>query len=131
MSKPVLDISFRTPDGRMIGVKALVDCGSFYTIVREDILPAGAASFRYEEPKSLGTAGKTGAIHAVARTILEVTLCGKTIRIPAFISPDLRREMPIGAEATQAWGISVRNANGRAAVTVGRDMNGPGITEAD
>ena len=131
MSKPIVEAVLSTPDGARVTVQALVDSGSFYTIVRESMLPPQAARFPVRVPMRLGTAGRDGTLQVVSETILEVTLCGKTIRIPAFLSPDLRREMLIGAGAMQDWEIAIANDNGRTRVVVGRDVNDPEVTEVD
>lgn len=131
VSKPVLDVHVATPDGRSVATKALVDSGSFYTIVREDVLPTGAGFFRFEAPRPMNTAGKEGSVQATGVTVLVVSIGGKRIQCSALVSPDLRRELILGAEAMQGWDITIRNRNGHTEVLVGRDMDDPELTEVD
>jgi predicted aspartyl protease len=131
VSKPVLDVTIATPNRRRGRVKALVDTGSFYTLLREDCIPRGGAIFRFRRPDRLATAGSRGGLRVTGKTILIVDLAGKQIETEALLSPDLRREMILGAGAMQMWDITVRSRNGKTSVIVGRDRRDPEITEVD
>ena len=127
MSKPVRDIDIRTKDGKRGEVQALIDSGSFYTIIRQDCLPKGTAVVKYKTTEKLGMAGKTGQIRVVAETGIIMRLEGHPIQDTVFISPDLKREFIIGAKTMQAWDITIKNKNGHTAIHVGHDMNDPDV----
>lgn len=131
MSKPVLDVVIITPEGARARAKAVLDSGSYYTIVREEIIPKRATVVRYPAPRVLGTAGRGGKIRMVGVIVLDVAIAGKQIHTDAFVSPDLNRDMLIGAGTMQAWDISIVNRNGSTKVVVGRDRRDPDITEVD
>ena len=131
MSKPILRVRISTSDEHTAMVSAVLDSGSFYTILRENALPSGAALSRYTASREFGTARKGGKIRMVGELILIVKIGRKSIRTPAYVSPDLNKEMLLGAEAMQAWDISILNRKGRTTVQVGRDMDDPDITEID
>ena len=57
MSKPIEQITFTTLEDKSVSVEALFDSGSYYTIIREDVLPAGTQILQYKAPQSFGTAG--------------------------------------------------------------------------
>jgi len=46
-----------------------------------------------------------------------------------LISPGLSQEMLVGAGTMQKWDISILNRDGKSALSVGRDMRDPQITE--
>ncbi len=127
MSKPIRMIKVSARDGKKASVEALIDTGAFYTIIRQDCVPAGAKVNPYKTGELLGTAGKRGHVRAVAETVLVMVVEGHPIRDEVLISPDLKREFILGAKTMQAWDISVKNKNGHTTVHVGRDMNDPDI----
>ncbi len=131
MTKPILDVTITTHDEKEANVKAVFDTGSFYTILREDCLPQGGAAFRFESPRQLPTAGRTGGVNITGQTIIIITIGEKMILTRTYISPDLRREMLIGAETMQSWDITIENTNGKTQIRVGHDMRDPEITEVD
>lgn len=131
MSKPILDVKITTSDDRTARVKAVLDSGSFYSIVREDVLPSGSLPIRFLTPRPFGTASKGGQLQATGEQPLIVTIGRKNIRVLTYVSPDLNKEMILGAGAMQEWDISIVNKSGRTTVNVGRDMNDPDLTEID
>ncbi len=131
MSKPVLNIGLTTAKKRTVERPALVDTGSFYTIVRQDLLPKGTPIIRFTEAKKFRSAGKGGKVTIIGETYVIISIQGKLIDARAHISPDLNRECLIGAETMQSWDISIRNRNGHTRVVVGKDMRDPEITEVD
>ena len=66
MSKPIRKIKVTTMDGKKAAVEALIDTGSFYTIIREDCVPPGAKVIKYRTVEKLGTAKKSGQVRIVA-----------------------------------------------------------------
>lgn len=127
MSKPIRTIKVKTMDGKRAEVEALIDTGSFYTIIRQDCVPPGAKVVRYRTVERLGTAGKSGQVRIVASAEMILEVEGHPINDDVRISPDLKREFVLGAKTMQAWDISVKNKNGHTKVVVGRDMNDPDI----
>lgn len=131
MSKPILEVDLITPEDRQVRAKAVLDSGSFYTFVRKDVLPKGTKLVTYKKPQLFQTAGKTGSLSITGTTRLVVVIGNKMINVAAFVSPDLRSEMLIGAEAMQSWNITIRNRNGKTTIEVGHDMRDPEISEID
>ncbi len=131
MTKPILQVSVLTLNKKKRTVQALFDTDSYYTILREDCVPKGGIVYRYKTIEHLQTAGKKGGINITGESILIISIGGKQIRSSAYITPDIRREMIIGAEVMQSWDITIRNRNGRTRVIVGRDMRDPELTEVD
>ena len=131
MSKPVLQVTLKTVDGQTVRVNAVFDSGSYYTIVREGSLPPDASILRYAEPEEMKTAAAGGKLQVTGATQLVVTIGDRMIRDDALLSPDLGREILIGAKTMQAWDISIQNRDGKTDVVVGRDMRDPEITEVD
>ena len=127
MSKPVREMEIRTKDGKKGVVTALIDSGSFYTLIRQNCVPKGAAVVRYAVPEKMGTAQKTGQVRAVASTEMVMILEGHPIKDTVMISPDLKREFIVGAKTMQAWDITIKNKNGDTKIVVGHDMNDPDI----
>ncbi len=127
MGKPVREIKIRTKDGKKGVVTALIDSGSFYTLIRQDCVPNGASVVRYEVPEKMGTAKKTGQVRAVASTEMVMIVEGHPIKDTVMISPDLKREFIVGAKTMQAWDITIKNKNGHTKIIVGHDMNDPDI----
>jgi len=112
-------------------VNALFDTGSFYTIVREDVLPETKFVHWYPIAKEFKTAGKVGKIEIKGRTVLVIEYNNRRIEDEVFISPDLNCEMIIGAGTMQKWDISVINGKGISKIFMGKDMRDPEITEVD
>lgn len=131
MSKPILEIElkFQLTDQRKKNIPALFDSGSFYTIIRSDCLPSIKAMSPYKSPKVLGTARKGTKIKIVGETALIITIGKKMINSHALVSPNLSREMIIGAETMQSWDINIKNRYGKTQVLIGHDMRDPDIVE--
>lgn len=129
MSKPILDVQLVTIEGLRARAQAVIDPGSYYTIVREDILPKRAAVPRYPSVRKLGMAGRGGKLQVVGTVDLEITLVGRRIQVLALVAPDLQKEMIIGAGTMQAWDISIVSRNGTTKVVVGLDMRDPDVNE--
>lgn len=127
MSNPVREMEIRTKDGKKGVVTALIDSGSFYTLIRKDCVPRGATIIRYKKSEKMATAGKSGGIHAVAGMDLVVMVEGHPIEDTVRISPDLKREFILGAGTMQKWDITIKNKNGHTTIHVGHDMNDPDI----
>ena len=128
ISKPILNIEFITPDDKKGEAKALFDSGSFPTILREDILPKGTKLHTYKKKREFGLADRKGKIEVTASISLIIKIGNKMIETNTFISPDLKRELLIGAKTMQSWDISIKNRNGRTSVVVGLDMRDEDIT---
>ncbi len=122
MGKPVQRVKISTIDERSAVVEAVFDTGSFITIVRESALPKDAPVLRYPEEK-------TRKLRIVGETYLVIEIDGHPISVMASVSPDLSRELLIGAGAMQSWDVSIRNENGHTRVEVGHDLRDPGIHE--
>lgn len=131
MSKPTLDIQIATPDEKTATVKAVFDTGSFYTILREDKVPAGAVVLKRKTPRIFRTAAKGTRLLATGEVSLVLTIGGKQVDDVALVSADLSQEMLVGAGTMQKWDISIVNRNGHTDVTVGRQMHDPDIIEVD
>lgn len=131
MSKPIRRVRITTGNRKHVGVDAVVDTGSFHTIVRKDVLPEGTPMLPALAAKKLSTAGKGGRVRISGETHLLLLLEGKLINAIALVSPDLHQPMLIGAGTMQMWDISVLNRNGDTIVRVGRDLRDPDITEVD
>lgn len=127
MSKPIRKVEIETAEGIRSEVDALVDLGSFDSLIREDCVPPGASIFRFKTPSSYGTAAKGGRLGAVGKIYLMVTLEGHPIDLHATVCPDLSGQLIIGAGIMQMWDISIQNDNGHTKVIVGRDRNDPDI----
>ena len=131
MSKPIHEITIETMENKTNKVNALFDTGSFYTIVREDVLPETKFIFLYENPEIFKTAAKGGEIKIVGKTSLIIEIGNRKIVDDILISSQLSREMIIGTGTMQKWDISVINGNGITNIKVGKDMRDPEITEVD
>ena len=127
MSKPVLDIKIGKKEGKKCVVAALIDSGSFYTLIREDCLPADVRVDKYKTAEKLGMAGKGGHLRAIGETVLIMNINGHPISDEVRIAPDLKREFILGAGTMQKWDISIKNKNGHTQIIVGHDMNDPDI----
>lgn len=131
MSEPVLDVVLTIPEGAQSKAKAVVDSGSFFTIVRQDVLPPGTTVARYAQTKILQTAKRGSQMQMIGETTLVIGIAGKEIVTHSAVCADLNRDMIIGAETMQSWDISIVNRNGSTEVLVGRDLHDPEITEID
>ena len=129
MSKPVLDATLITPEEKEIQAKVLVDSGSFYSIIRENLLPEGTSVIRYKTPREFGTAGQVGKVKITGTTYLIIKVGGKMIDESVCVCPDLKSNMLIGSGTMQHWDITLQNKNGKTEVIFGRDMRDPEITE--
>jgi len=129
MKKPVLDILITTPDESSVPVKAVFDSGSFYSILREDKVPAGALIHRHKTPRIFRAAAKGTRLSATGEIPLVLTIGDKMVDGAVYVSPDLSQEMLVGAGMMQMWDISIITRNGRTEVVVGRDMRDPDLTE--
>jgi hypothetical protein len=126
MSKPIREIRLTTADGRSGTVKAVSDSGSFYTILREDKVPPGAAVIRREEPRVLRAAARAASLSATAELPLVLSIGDREVADVALITPDLSQEMLVGAGTLQKWDISIVNEDGCTEVDgVGAILVGP------
>ncbi|MBI2060940.1 MAG: hypothetical protein HYT87_14325 [Nitrospirae bacterium] len=130
MSKPIREVTIQTLDEKVARLRAVVDSGSFYSIIREDRIPPTQTIARQTMPTQLRVA-QGGQIRVVGEVPLFITLEGRMIRDSALVTPDLVQDMLVGAKTMQAWDISVLNDNGETTVRVGLDMRDPDITEVD
>ena len=131
MTKPTRDIKITTPDEKSATVKAVFDSGSFYTILHEDKVPAGARVLERKHPRSFRTAARGGSLSATGELPLVLTIGDREVDDIALVSSDLSQEMLVGAGTMQKWDISIVNREGRTDVHVGRDMRDPDVIEVD
>ncbi|MBI4601255.1 MAG: hypothetical protein HY721_04760 [Planctomycetes bacterium] len=131
MSKPILDVKITSPEEKSSRVKAVFDSGSFFSVLRQDKVPPGAATVGLKTPRRFRAAGKGTQVSATAEITLVLAIGGKEIEDAVLISPDLTQEMLVGAGTMQKWDISILNRSGRTEVTVGRDMHDPELTGVD
>ena len=131
MGKMLLDIEITSPDEKTATVKAVFDSGSFYSILRKDKVPKGAAFLRRKVPRSFRAAAKGNQLSATGELSLVMSIQGKQIDDLVLISPDLSQEMLVGAGTMQKWDISIVTRKGRTEIAVGRDMRDPDITAVD
>ena len=131
MSKPIAEVLITTQDELIAKARAVFDTGSFFTILRQDKLPAGAAVVWKRIPREFSTAASGGKLRATAELVMAITIGEKTIEDSVLVSPDLAQEMLIGAGTMQKWDITIQNKNGETAIIVGRDLSDPDITEID
>ena len=126
--KPIQNITVETLDGNSKTLEALVDSGSFYTIIRSDALPVTTSMYYYREPKLFGTAAQEGKLKILGVITLIIEINNQRIDDSVLISDHLSSDMIIGAKTMQAWDISIVNDNGNTKIKVGRDMRDPVIT---
>lgn len=129
MGKPIQQVSISTIDQRTKAVNALFDSGAFYSIIHENSLPQTNYITHYPKPEVYGTATKGATLKITGETTLMIHIEDKTIRETVLISPELSREMIIGAKTMQSWHITVNNETGDTKIVVGTDMNDPEVTE--
>jgi len=128
VSKPIRDVDIETANGKKTCVSAVLDSGSFYTIIRQDCLPRGAVVETLKVKQKFGTAKRRGGKLVVTAVVyLKMRVEGRWISDEAKVAPDLGSEMLIGAKTMQAWDITIKNKNGRTTIHVGHDMNDPDI----
>jgi hypothetical protein len=131
MSKAVLDVRITTLDEKSATVKAMFDPGSFYSILREDKVPAGAAMIKRVHPRNFRTAAKGSSFSATGELPVVLTIGSREVDDVVLVSADLSQEMLVGAGTMQKWDISIVTRGGRTEVAVGRDMHDPDVTEVD
>jgi hypothetical protein len=131
MSKPVRLIPFRTTQGYEGIAQAVIDSGSFYSLIRRDLLPRSLRLSRRNLPAALRAATKRSRLRIAGSVDLVLTIEGKRILDMVLVSRDLGRDMIVGAHAMQAWDISIRNRNGHTKIVVGHEMREREITEVD
>ena len=131
MTKPVKNITITTLDEKSNEVSAAFDTGSFYTIIREDKIPTGAAVLQMLNPKNFRTAGQGGKLNVTGDISLVMTIGEKMIQDSALVSPDLISDMLIGAGTMQKWHITISNKTGETEIIMDHDMRDPEITEVD
>ena len=134
MGKLILDIRTTSPDDKSATVKAVFDSGAFYSILREDKVPKGAAILKRKVSMSFGAAAKGSKFSATGELSLVMSIRQATrpegqINDIVLISPELSQEMLVGAGTMQKWDICILNRDGKSALSVGRDMRDPQITE--
>ncbi len=127
MSKPVREVEIETVEGATARLKAVLDTGSFHTLIHEKCLPKNSLILRYKEPHSYGTAHPAGRLSTIGKVGLNVSIEGHTIEIEAKVCPELSADMIIGAGAMQMWDITIQNDNGHTTIRVAHDMNDPDI----
>jgi phenylacetate-coenzyme A ligase PaaK-like adenylate-forming protein len=131
MSKPMIPVKITTVEGKDVSVRAVLDTGSFYTLIRQDLLPPGTPLIRYSSPEVLRAAARGSRLTVVGTTELIMEVGSKRIRDHAGVCPELASELLIGAKTMQSWDVTIANRNGRTKITVGHDMRDPEITEVD
>ncbi|MFN7972660.1 MAG: hypothetical protein U0166_09985 [Acidobacteriota bacterium] len=131
MGKPLRDIVIVSVEELEASVKALFDTGSFYSIVRDDRLPRGAAILRYKTPRTMRAASKGSVLTTEGEITLVLRIGDKQVNDVALVSSSLSQEMIVGAGTMQKWDISIVSTNGHTDVVVGHDMRDPDITEVD
>ncbi len=130
MSKPIREVTIQTLDEHEARLRAVVDSGSFHTLVREDRLPPTSSVTQQRLPRELRVA-QGGKVRVTGVVPLVILIEGKMIEDLALVSPDLVQDMLVGAKTMQAWDITVRNRNGKTKVLVGHDMRDPELMEID
>ena len=128
MSKALLEIQITTPDGKSGSVHAVFDSGSFYTLLRQDKVPAGAVVPQLKDARVFRTASGT-RLTATGELPLVLRIAGREVDDVALISAALTQEMLVGAGTMQKWDISIIHRNARTEVAVGRDMRDPHIND--
>lgn len=128
MSKPVRDVDIVTANGKKSLVSAVLDTGSFYSIIREDCLPHGAVGEKLKVKEKFGTAKRRGGKLVVTAVVnLKMRVEGHWISDEVKVAADLVSEMLIGAKTMQSWDITIKNRNGSSTIHIGHDLNDPDI----
>lgn len=131
MSKPIMEVMLRSIGGGRSKAHAVFDTGSHYSIIQESKLPPGTQVYRYPKAEVLKTAAVGGRLSVTGTTVLFIQIGRRVIRHEVLVSPNLSKEMLVGAGTMQEWDISVRNGGGRTRVNVGKDVRDPDVTEVD
>lgn len=131
MGKPVKEITIATLEEKTSTVLALFDCGSFFSIIREDKVPKGATVVWRATPKEFKTATEGGKLIVTGELPLVMTIGEKMIEDSVLVSPHLAQDMLVGAGTMQKWDISIVNINGQTDVVVKHDLRDPQINEVD
>src|SRR3989304_2512662 len=96
MSKPIKKIIITTVDEKSAEINAVFDSGSYWTIIREDKIPAGAAILKKTNPESFRTAAPGGKVEISGYIELIMQIGDKMIQDSAHISPNLFSDMLLG-----------------------------------
>ncbi len=131
MSKPIANILIATLDEKQVQARAVFDSGSFFTILRENMVPEGAVIVKRKSPKEFNTAAAGGRLTVTGEIPIVMTIGDKVIEDLVLLSPNLSQEMLIGAGTMQKWDITIENKKGETKVVVGRDLSDPDISEID
>jgi hypothetical protein len=131
MSKPIQTVGVATSRGKFVRLPALFDTGSFYSIIRQDCLPRGTIISATPSHRKLRAASRGSRLRIAGAVIATFRIGRKEILHGTLVSPDLVRELIIGAGAMQEWDITVKNTNGHTKIIIPRDMHDPETTEVD
>ncbi len=131
MSKPIVDVTVKSMEGTSAKVRAVFDSGSHYSIIQEAKLPPKTLVHRYAKSETLKTATVGGRLHISGRTLLIIHIGTKRVSSEVLVSPDLSKDMLVGAGTMQMWDISIKNGGGRTRITVGHDLDDPEVQEVD
>lgn len=126
-----MEVVLTTRDEKSGYVKAVLDSGSFFSIIRENKVPEGAQVVWWTSPQEFKTATQDGKVKVIGELPLIITMNEKMVEDSVLISPELSQEMLIGAKTMQAWDISIINRDGKTQIIVGRDIRDPDIIEVD
>src|SRR3990172_11275412 len=118
MSKPIKRITLTTNDRKSVEVNAVFDTSSFYSIIREDLVPSPNMIARYSSPDKFGNATKGGHLSILGTVNLTMTIGKKMIQDEARVSPQLRSDFILGAKTMQSWDISIKNKKGNTKITI-------------
>ena len=127
--KPLFPVTIMSLNNTSTDLKAVFDSGSFYTIIREDMLPRDTVVIK--EEITFRTANKQGGLKVIGQTILKIIIGEKMIQGAVLVSAELGSDMLIGAGLMQSWDISIMNDKGVTKINVAHDMRDPEITEVD
>lgn len=126
-----MEVVLTTRDEKSGYVKAVLDSGSFFSIIRKNKVPEGAQVVWWTSPQEFKTAAGGGKLKVIGELPLIITMDEKMVEDSVLISPELSQEMLIGAKTMQAWDISIINRDGETQIVVGRDIRDPDIIEVD
>ena len=129
MTKPIMDVNLRTPDGKTRKVRAIFDTGSYRTLIREDCVPDGAIIIPAVPSRELRTAAQGGRLRITGLLVLSIGIGNRAVEGEVLVSPDLSQEMLVGCGIMHAWDISVKNHNGSTEVVVGLHLDDPDVQE--
>ncbi len=131
MSKPIVDVTLKSLEGTSAKVRAVFDSGSHHSIIQEAKLPPKTLVHKYAKTETLKTAGVGGRLHISGRTLLIIHIGSKRVSDEVLVSPDLSKDMLVGAGTMQKWDISIGNGGGRTRIAVGHHMDDPDVQEVD